>query len=108
MTPLKKLWDIQDTPSSVFYHNITGIFRGINLFQTIKKRTGYSPPILGNWENRNISIPDTTNKTAVDEARSKFKFEGPGSFSINLKATKTANEDINYMEVCTTYIPTIR
>lgn len=48
------------------------------------------------------------NKTAVDEARSKFKFEGPGSFSINLKATKTANEDINYMEVCTTYIPTIR
>lgn len=54
---------------------------------------------IGKWENRNISIPDTTNKTAVDEARSKFKFDGPGSFSINLKATKTINEDINYMEV---------
>lgn len=53
----------------------------------------------GDWENRNMSIPDSTNKTEMDNARSKFKFEGPGSFSVNLKAMKTLNDDINYIEV---------
>ncbi|KAI7889472.1 uncharacterized protein EV154DRAFT_514338 [Mucor mucedo] len=79
LEPLKNLRAIHESSSSVYYHNITGIFRG-------------------NWENRNISVPDNANKTALDEARSKFKFEGPGSFSINLKATETMNKDINYME----------
>jgi hypothetical protein len=35
----------------------------------------------------------------MDEARSKFLFDGPGSFSLNLKAVATNNEDMNYIEV---------
>lgn len=53
----------------------------------------------GQWENHNISIPRTVNKTEIEEARSNFKFDGPGLFSINLKAMSTNNEDINYIEV---------
>ncbi|CAO3640235.1 unnamed protein product [Mucor hiemalis] len=76
---VEELWSIRQSSASHFYHNITGIFRG-------------------EWENRNMSIPDSTNKTEMDNARSKFKFEGPGSFSVNLKAMKTVNEEINYIE----------
>lgn len=46
-----------------------------------------------------MSIPKSTNKTEMDNARSKFEFDGPGSFSVNLKAIKTNNSDINYIEV---------
>ncbi|KAI8075773.1 hypothetical protein BDF21DRAFT_423644 [Thamnidium elegans] len=79
LTPLKNLRSIQESPTSHYYHNITGIFRG-------------------QWENHNISIPRTVNKTEIEEARSNFKFDGPGLFSINLKAMSTNNEDINYIE----------
>jgi hypothetical protein len=47
-----------------------------------------------------MTVPDTANKTEMDEARNKFKFDGPGSFTLNLKATSTLNENINYIEVC--------
>jgi hypothetical protein len=59
----------------------------------------------GEWENSNISVSDSANKTEMDEARNKFKFDGPGSFTLNLKATTTLNENMNYIEV---WIPFIR
>ncbi|KAG1174625.1 hypothetical protein G6F70_004731 [Rhizopus microsporus] len=76
---LDELWSVHDPHSSHYYHNITGIFRG-------------------EWKNRNISIPDTANMTEIDEARSKFKFDGPATFTLQLKSFSTELEDANYIE----------
>ncbi|KAI8984048.1 hypothetical protein BDF20DRAFT_857701 [Mycotypha africana] len=73
------LWSLRQQPEGVYYHNITGVFRG-------------------EWENRNLSIPDTLNKTELDEARKTFDFAGPGSFSVNFKTSKTRESEMNYME----------
>ncbi|CAO0795418.1 unnamed protein product [Mucor circinelloides] len=77
--PLQDLWSIKESPKSHYYHNITGIFRG-------------------EWKNGNISVPEYVNKTAMEEARHTFQFDGPGSFTLNLKSTVTLDKDINYIE----------
>jgi hypothetical protein len=55
--------------------------------------------IIGEWSNKNLSIPDTINRTLVEEARKEFDFGGVGTFSLNLKSTATQNKDINYLQV---------
>ncbi|KAI7897604.1 uncharacterized protein BX663DRAFT_556558 [Cokeromyces recurvatus] len=77
--PLKELWSIGQQPETSYYHNITGIFRG-------------------EWINRNISIPQSTNITEVNKARNNYSFEGPGSWTFNVKAVKTIDHDMNYIE----------
>lgn len=37
--------------------------------------------------------------TEIDEARSKFKFDGPATFTLQLKSFSTELEDANYIEV---------
>lgn len=53
----------------------------------------------GEWTNANISIPDSANKTEMEEARKEFLFEGPGSFTLNLKSSLSVEEDVDYIEV---------
>ncbi|CAO3677518.1 unnamed protein product [Rhizopus stolonifer] len=79
ITPLQEMWSIHDSQFSHYYHNITGIFRG-------------------DWKNQNISIPDTANKTEMEEARNQFKFDGPASFTLQLKSFSTEIENANYIE----------
>lgn len=54
---------------------------------------------LGEWKNSNISVPEYVNKTAMEQARHTFQFDGPGSFTLNLKSTVTLDKDIDYIEV---------
>lgn len=55
--------------------------------------------LKGDWKNRNISIPNTANKTEIEEARKEFKFDGPASFTLQLKSFSTDIEETNYIEV---------
>jgi len=44
-------------------------------------------------------VPEYINKTAMEQARHTFQFDGPGSFTLNLKSTVTLDKDIDYIEV---------
>lgn len=35
----------------------------------------------------------------MEEARKEFQFDGPGSFTINLKSVLSVEEDVDYIEV---------
>lgn len=39
------------------------------------------------------------NRTAADEARGSFAYDGLGQFTLNLKCIATEDEDISYIEV---------
>lgn len=60
----------------------------------------WKPFFLGEWENYNLTVPDDFNKTELEQARNTFQFDGPGSFSLNMKSVVTLDKDINYIEVC--------
>ncbi|KAG1143058.1 hypothetical protein G6F37_011401 [Rhizopus arrhizus] len=79
LSSLDDLWSVHEPYSSHYYHNVTGTFRG-------------------DWKNRNISIPNTANKTEIEEARKEFKFDGPASFTLQLKSFSTDIEETNYIE----------
>lgn len=35
----------------------------------------------------------------MEEARKEFQFDGPGSFTLNLKSTLSVEENVDYIEV---------
>ncbi|ORY94080.1 hypothetical protein BCR43DRAFT_495831 [Syncephalastrum racemosum] len=65
-----------------YYHNITGVFRG-------------------DWSSQNVSVPASdpaSNHTLQEEERGDFRFDGDGSFTLNLKSIATKDEGVHYIE----------
>ncbi|RUS27406.1 hypothetical protein BC938DRAFT_483300 [Jimgerdemannia flammicorona] len=62
-----------------FYHNVTGVFKG-------------------DWRAENTTFVHL-NRTAADEARGSFAYDGLGQFTMNLKSIATEDEDISFVEV---------